>query len=334
MSKAKENIDKNRLRSFRKIGFVPLLAVVSLGGSMAYAAGPTPPPVPASGVLTAAPNISVLVVPSPQTLAATGSVTYTYTVKNVEPTFVPMTGVTVTDDKCATVMYVSGDTNTNVTLDATEVWTYTCTNAAVAATTTSTVTATGHAGTLVAVDTAFATVTVGATAVPAPMIQVIKHARMPVLPAGGGLEMYGYSVTNPGAVALAGITISDDKCSPITAAFGDTNNNNGIPINALLNPNESWEFACITVSVPVNTVDTVTATGTGNGLTATDYAYATVIVTPGAAPTPTPTPVTPALPSTGIGNDAPSTPWNLIAIPIGLGAAWLLLYTVRRKQSI
>jgi hypothetical protein len=90
----------------------------------------------------------------------------------------------------------------------------------------------------------------------------------------------------------------------------------------------------ITVSVPVNTVDTVTATGTGNGLTATDYAYATVIVTPGAAPTPTPTPVTPALPSTGIGNDAPSTPWNLIAIPIGLGAAWLLLYTVRRKQSI
>jgi len=337
MRKSRKTSDYKQARSFSKILLLPVLAGVLITGSTAYAVGPTPPPVPVSGAVGPAPTISVLVVPNPTTLAAAGSVTYTYTVKNVGPTFVPMTGVTLTDDNCATVTYVSGDTNANATLDATEVWTYTCT-ASVAATTTSTATVTGHAGDLVATDTASATVNVGAGVLVAPMIQVVKMTRHPVLPAGGGLVMYGFSVTNPGTVPLTGVAVTDSKCSPITIDFGDTNSNNGIPVNSTLNPNETWQFACITTNVTVNTVDAATATATGNGMTATDYGYATVIVMPGAAPTPTPTPTTtpttPTLPNTGIGPDASGTPWNMVTFPIALVAASLLLFALRRKNAM
>ena len=70
-----------------------------------------------------------------------GLVQYTYLVTN--PGDVPLANVNVVDNKCAPVVYGSGDANNNGLLDVGETWTYTCT-ASLAADTTNTVTATGQ----------------------------------------------------------------------------------------------------------------------------------------------------------------------------------------------
>jgi hypothetical protein len=54
-----------------------------------------------------------------------GSVDYDYAVTN--PGNVVLSNVTVTDDKCAPVVYESGDTNTNDRLDLDETWLFSCT---------------------------------------------------------------------------------------------------------------------------------------------------------------------------------------------------------------
>ena len=87
-----------------------------------------------------------------------GPVTYTYTVTN--PGTAPLNGVTVSDDKCAKVTFVGGDTNGNGFLDPGETWTYTCT-ATITATTTNTATASGNDATGGMAAVATLTVTVG-----------------------------------------------------------------------------------------------------------------------------------------------------------------------------
>jgi len=98
---------------------------------------PGQPPCPPAN--TAAIAIAKTAVPSALP-AGGGPVTYTYVVSN--PGTVPLAGVTVTDDKCAAVTFVGGDTNGNTLLDVGETWTFTCTMT-VTTTTTNTGTASG-----------------------------------------------------------------------------------------------------------------------------------------------------------------------------------------------
>ena len=72
-----------------------------------------------------------------------GPVEFTYLVTNTGN--VALTGVTVTDNKCATVSGPTGDSGNDGVLGLTETWTYTCTTS-LTATTTNTVTAIGHDG--------------------------------------------------------------------------------------------------------------------------------------------------------------------------------------------
>ena len=72
-----------------------------------------------------------------------GPVTYTFVVTNTGN--VPLTTVSVSDDKCSPVTFVSGDTNGDSKLDLTESWTYTCT-AQITEDTTNIGVATGHDG--------------------------------------------------------------------------------------------------------------------------------------------------------------------------------------------
>jgi hypothetical protein len=116
------------------------------------------------GTPTVPPLIHVTKVPSPLTLLAGGGMV-TYTNKVTNPGTVALSNVTVADDKCSPVARISGDTNGDSKLDATETWTYTC-RKNITATTLNTVTATGEANGLTARDYAIATVTV-ATAAPA-----------------------------------------------------------------------------------------------------------------------------------------------------------------------
>jgi len=104
------------------------------------------------------PLIHVTKIPNPLTLLNGGGMV-TYTNKITNPGTIPLSNVTITDDKCAPEQYISGDTNNNSKLDPTETWTYTCkTN--LTKTTSNTVTVTGTANGLTATAFAIATVVV------------------------------------------------------------------------------------------------------------------------------------------------------------------------------
>ncbi|HLD21032.1 MAG TPA: ice-binding family protein [Patescibacteria group bacterium] len=110
------------------------------------------------------PLIHVTKVPDPLALlAGGGTVTYTETITN--PGTEPLSNVTLTDDKCSPVNFVSGDTNNDTLLDPAESWVYTC-DSTITKTTTNTATASAQANGITARDTAIVTVIVTATAVP------------------------------------------------------------------------------------------------------------------------------------------------------------------------
>src|ERR1700733_7044080 len=92
-----------------------------------------------------------------------GTITFTYRVNN--PGVVPLSNVTVTDDKCSAMSGELGDRNGNGLLDPDEVWVYTCTTN-LTQTTTNTATVTGYANGLKAVDYFTLTVTVANPSLP------------------------------------------------------------------------------------------------------------------------------------------------------------------------
>lgn len=86
-----------------------------------------------------------------------GKITFTYRVNN--PGVVPLSDVTVVDNKCGNMSGKLGDTNSNNFLDTHEVWIYNCTTN-LTQTTTNTATVTAFANGLKAVDNVSLTVTV------------------------------------------------------------------------------------------------------------------------------------------------------------------------------
>jgi len=149
-----------------------------------------------------------------------------------------------------------------------------------------------------------------------PLIHVTKVPNPLALSAGGGTVTYTNKVTNPGTVALSNVRLTDDKCGPVKYVSGDTNS------NLKLDTTETWTYTCQT-KLAETTVNTITASGEANGLTARDFAIATVIVNA----------AVPKLPSTGLASSENNIPWNVIA-PVGIFAILILLYFVRRKQTI
>jgi uncharacterized repeat protein (TIGR01451 family) len=263
------------------------------------------------------PLIGIVKVPTPLALpTGAGSVTYNYTVWNVGGQQA-LDDVTVTDDACSPVTYVSGDTNGNGKLDPGEHWKYTCTTT-LATTTTNTAIATGYSDDgfhQASIATAIATVVVGAPITP-PLINIVKvPSRLTPFPYGGGAVTYTYTVTNPGVVPLHNVVVTDNKCGPVTYVSGDVNNNN------LLDPGETWTYTCET-NIPVTTMDTAMAAGSANGFTATGYAFATVLV------------ATPGLPNTGFPPRGNGTPWGIITLVGFLVLASASLIVVLKKRSV
>src|SRR3989344_4524619 len=256
------------------------------------------------------PLIDVVKVPSPLALpAGSGPVTYTYTLKNIGT--VPVTDITMVGDTCSPIVLASGDTNADKKLQVNETWVYRC-STTLSATHTNVVTTTGWANGISAVDIASATVVVGTSAVP-PLIHVPKVPSPLTLPAGGGTVTYTEKISNPGTVALSGVSISDDKCSPVTYVSGDTN------ANKKLEATETWTYTC-RANLTRSTTNTVTVSGDANGLTARDYAIATVLV------------AAPGLPNTGLPPFIADMPWWGITLLAVIVAA-ALFYFARRKQT-
>lgn len=274
----------------------------------------TPQTTFSGGSSAAFPIINVVKVPSPLDLpGGPGSVTYGYTVTNIGT--VAMSNVTVTDNKCSPVAFISGDTNGDSKLDTNEAWKYSC-STTVSQTTTNTVTATGQANGFTAVDNANATVVVGASIIP-PLIHIVKKPNVFVLPAGGGAVTYSYTVTNPGTAPLSNVSVVDNKCTGLPGRVvghpGDLNHND------LLESNESWSFTCQT-NLTQTTTNIGTAEGSANGLTATDFSPTTVVV------------AAPKLPNTGLLSSKNNIPWDVV-VPAGIFAILVSLYFIRRKQT-
>lgn len=213
------------------------------------------------------PTIDVVKTSDKATLHSGDTVTYTYAVTN-SGSATPLTGVTIADDKCATVTGPTGDTAPIGTLSAGETWIYSCAMALTNSTTNVvTVTAKDDLG-LVVTDTDTKTVTVLK-----PAINVVKAADKTVVHAGDTVT-YTYTVTNPGDTALSNITIADDKCASVTGptAGGDVDGDNKLDVG------ETWVFTC-KQALAGTTTNTVVVGGTDDlGRKVTGNAAATVVV--------------------------------------------------------
>jgi uncharacterized repeat protein (TIGR01451 family) len=83
----------------------------------------------------------------------------------------------------------------------------------------------------------------------------------------GDQATFTFRVTNPGNVPLTDVTVSDDKCAPVTGPTAKAGGNQ----DQALDPGETWTYTCTKTieshrggeANPV--VNTVTATGTGPG---------------------------------------------------------------------
>ncbi len=195
-------------------------------------------------------GIAIAKVASAPTVHSGDNVTYTYTVTNIGEN--PLTSVVVVDDKCTPVVFGAGDIDGDKALDLTEAWTFTCVSS-LTGTTTNIATATGT-------DPHGATPTANATAtvtVIRPAIAVDKTPSATSV-APGTTVVYTYTVTNPGDVPLSAVTVSDDKCSPVTFVLGDLN------VDKLLQVGETWVFQCS--QVQTGSLDTLTNVGTATGV--------------------------------------------------------------------
>jgi hypothetical protein len=237
---------------------------------------------------------------------------YTYTLRNAGT--VPVTNIAIVGDTCSPIVRVSGDTNVNNKLDVNETWVHTC-NQLLLVTHTNIAVATGWANGISVIDTASATVVVGAPIIP-PLIHVTKVPSRFTLLAGGGAVTYAYTVTNPGTAPLSDVSITDDKCTGLPGRVvghpGDINHNN------LLENNETWHFTCQT-NLSQTTTNIGTAQGSANGMTARDLAVAHVVV------------AAPRLPSTGLPPKEQSTLWNVVIAGLFILVATKVCY--RKSHS-
>jgi hypothetical protein len=143
------------------------------------------------------PSISVTKTPTLLSQSALGGlVAFDYAVSNTGT--IAMSNITISDDKCSPVVYVSGDTNLNSQLDISEIWRYRCTSN-ISQTTTNTATVTGQANGYTARGTANTTVTVNAPAIVTPppaapvmVVPVVVPSVVPSLPKTGFAPLNEY----------------------------------------------------------------------------------------------------------------------------------------------
>ena len=101
-----------------------------------------------------------------------------------------------------------------------------------------------------------------ATFVDCPAIAVEKNG--PATVYHGDQVTFTFKVTNPGNVPLTAVTVSDDKCAPVSGPTAKTGGNQDVA----LDPGEAWSYTCTKTIEPHQAgeanpvVNTVTATGT------------------------------------------------------------------------
>ena len=258
-----------------------------------------------------------------------GPVTYTFVVTNTGN--VPLTTVSVSDDKCSPVTYVSGDTNGDSKLDLTESWTYTCTEQ-ITEDTTNIGVATGHDGETTVTDDDTVTVAiVGQQSTPVPAIHLEKTVLPLNLPAGGGPVTYTYVVSNIGDLDLASVAVTDDNGTP-----DNTSDDFGVDCpKTTLAIGESMTCTADVTGTTKTTTNIATASGTAGETSVSDTDDATVTVAAGGgveAETDVPGVVT-APPTDAIGGNAGDTGNSLPILLIALGIIGLAAVVLAPKRA-
>ncbi|GAA1953101.1 DUF7507 domain-containing protein [Microbacterium deminutum] len=235
---------------------------------------------------------------------------YSYQVSNTGT--VPLREVAPTDDRCATIDFVSGDVNADGILDVGEVWNYLCETTglqreqgtppplgAESGNVINTVTVTGVP--FLPTDPTATGPTQTATAVAQvlaiqPGIAITKTASAPVVQANG-LVTYTVAITNTGDVGLEVIGPIDDKCALVPVdengdgiidgdqAPGHLSPGNGILDGANTASAETWTYTCTRViglppapdTTDVNTASVVGVDTLGNSYEAQASAEVRVI---------------------------------------------------------
>jgi len=138
------------------------------------------------------------------------------------------------------------------------------------------------------------------SAVGAPMVTIVDITNViyPLpLPDGGGPITFTYKITNPGAVALSDVTVTDDVCGNMSGELGDTNGDH------LLDPGEIWIYTCAT-TITKTTAHAATVIAYANGAKAVNTETSTITVSGASVPH------TPSLPNGGSNPNIPGLPNN------------------------
>ncbi|MCK9361385.1 peptidoglycan-binding protein [Patescibacteria group bacterium] len=211
-------------------------------------------------------NIKKIVTP-PSLPTGPGPITFNYTLTN--PGRIAMSDVTLTDDQCDNIRFVSGDENNNELIETNEIWTYVC-DGTISQSSLSFARAHATGNGMEAFDTVITEVVVGKPIIP-PHIHLTRTPEPPSLPFGGGRVTYINYVSNPGTEPLKNVAVVSDECTAVKYTGGDLNQ------NSILEPNETWTYIC-SATISKTTLSTAVATGVANGHVALDPTIALVLV--------------------------------------------------------
>ena len=152
---------------------------------------------------------------------------------------VALTGITVTDPKCAAApAYVSGDSDADSKLDLSETWIYSCSHTVSQAE----LDAGGSLSNTVTADSNESGPDTDTLLIPisqSPLLEVVKSSTTSSITAAGQVVPYRFAVSNKGNVALTGITVTDPKCAAAPAyVSGDSD------ADSKLDLSETWIYSC------------------------------------------------------------------------------------------
>jgi len=247
------------------------------------------------------PATTLLKSASPTTIHSGDTVTYTYTETNGTTggnlADRDISGVSISDNKCSPLSFVSGDTNSDTKLNPGETWTFTCsvaiTTAATSVTNTATASGTDALGSTVtwcaAPGSPPANTICSQTEQAQATVTVIHPATtLDKTPLPVATVTYSYTESNTGDVPLTSPSVSDDKCSPVVEVKSGGFNTGDSNANGILDVGETWNFACTTTNTlltgagSTSVQNTATAHATDQlGTVLTETVKATVSVTIG-----------------------------------------------------
>jgi len=193
-------------------------------------------------------------------------VTYTYVVTN--PGNVPLSNVSVTDNRIEDVTYQNGDTDGDSKLDTSETWVFTATYNITAGDPTPLVNTAAAAGTYAGAGTIIAWDSASVDIL-RPVIAINKTGELwEDWEHEAYCLNYTYTITNPGNTPLSAISLIDDKAGNITYEGGyqggDANE------DEILDVDETWVFAA-NYTIPYEYGEFVTNNATVSGTDPLDH---------------------------------------------------------------